>query len=95
VKAIERPSGDQEKSRTAVGGSNSLCGSPPSTGIVQIAARPSRSLRNASVFPSGDQRGCVSLPLACVSWRSLRPSAPITQTSASYALRARSAFVRT
>src|SRR5262245_58025384 len=54
------PSGVQVKASTPVGRDEAFAASPPARGTVQIWGEPSRSERNASVFPSGEKRGAES-----------------------------------
>src|SRR5207247_10589595 len=60
VKAIVFPSGDQTAGDAPLGRSVSCCASPPVNGKRWSCACPSLGRRNASVAPSGDQRGAPS-----------------------------------
>src|SRR5687767_5317233 len=71
VKAMRRPSGDHTGGPVTPSG-RLVRGwaSPPSNRSRQICALPSRLHTKASVWPSGDQRGCeaLSVPRAKHLW---------------------------
>src|SRR5213076_2013094 len=60
VKAIVFPSGDHAAGDAPLGRSVSCCASPPDNGRRWSCACPSLGRRQASVAPSGDQRGAPS-----------------------------------
>src|SRR6266480_2191130 len=65
---------------------DTLCASPPAMGSSQTCAPPSRVEMNASVFPSGDQRGWRSDPGPLVSCRDRPVATSTTQTRATLRL---------
>src|SRR5437773_10243876 len=76
VKAIVFPSGDHAAGDAPLGTSVSCCASPPASGRRWSCGRPSLGRRNASVVPSGDQRGAPSLGPAVSRRGGEAPSVP-------------------
>src|SRR5919198_6364243 len=80
------PSGSQTGSDAPSGRPDTLRASPPAIGSNQICAPPSRVAMNASVLPSGDQRGCRSDPGPLVTWRDRPVATSTTHTRATLRL---------
>src|SRR5213594_5123194 len=74
------PSGSHKGSDTPSGTCDTFRASPPAIGSTQICAPLSRVETNASVFPSGDQRGWRSEPAPPVSCRDLPVATSTTHT---------------
>src|SRR6267378_6676738 len=80
------PSGSHNGSETPSARCDTLRASPPPIGRTQTCAPLSRVETNASVFPSGDQRGWRSEPGPPVSCRDLPVATSTTQTRATLRL---------
>src|SRR6266478_9524680 len=74
------PSGSHTGSEAPSANVETLCASPPAIGRSHTCAPPSRVEMNASVLPSGDQRGWRSEPGPPVSARALPVATSTTQT---------------
>src|SRR6266513_4341072 len=74
------PSGSQIGSDAPSARLETLRASPPAIGSIHTCAPPSRVEMNASVLPSGDQRGCRSDPGPLVIGRDLPVATSATQT---------------
>src|SRR6267378_2739520 len=74
------PSGSHNGSDTPSGTCDTFRASPPAIGSTHTCALLSRVETNASVFPSGDQRGCRSEPGPPVSCRDFPVATSTTQT---------------
>jgi hypothetical protein len=64
---MNRPSCDQRNELTPALQAVSCPASPPANAIVQTLLTPERALRNAILFPSGDQRGLLDDRVPCVN----------------------------
>src|SRR5216117_81920 len=74
------PSGNHTGSDAPSARIDTLRASPPAIGSTQTCAPPSRVETNASVLPSGDQRGWRSEPGPPVSCRAFPAATSTTQT---------------
>src|SRR5258708_9941911 len=74
------PSGSHTGSDAPSANVETLRASPPAIGRSHTCAPPSRVEMNASVLPSGDQRGWRSDPGPPVTWRDLPVATSTTQT---------------
>ena len=76
--------GDHSNAVTPPGKAVKARASPPSAGMTWICALPPRSERKARRVPSGDQRGCSSMPRPWVSCVGSPPSSGTRQIAETY-----------